>query len=442
MSNEGHHPSYVGTTRVFVESPRYGLSEISLITLQVSLFENISLPYITAQLVIIDSANASNAVHFQGQERVVIVVIDKDENIIFNKEFVCMGIEYGQKLGDDKSGFIVKLIEEHAMLSNSTRFSKVYEGKPDQICQTVCQEQLGVDVAPEGSVTQSEMRVVFPFTISPLEAANWMVSRCSTDEGMPFLFYSTLSEDALQLKDVKTLLNQDAFNNNDPYVFARTSSTSPGGTEDAAVLKKKIVNYSIPNNEDTLFAMIKNVYGGYYNFIDTYEFGGQEVKYDFTKPFGALPNKNGSTKYNYDPDFTIGRAFHEGQNTYTSQVATRKLFDDMYSFLEEEDVDMHLKKAESRGIYNFMDQQPINFAVNGIDLGFDKLGKCVDVYITKDIPAEEKVSPEQMKDKKRSGTYLIQKVMYTIFDNRLTSTVTATKTSTNSNLGGEKVNLV
>ena len=111
MSNTGHHPSYVGTTRVFVESPRYETSEITAITLQVSIFENISLPYITAQLVIVDSANASNAVHFQGQERVIIAIIDKDEKVVFNKEFICMGIEYGQKIGDDKSGFIVKLIE-------------------------------------------------------------------------------------------------------------------------------------------------------------------------------------------------------------------------------------------------------------------------------------------------------------------------------------------
>lgn len=442
MSTEGHHPAYVGTTRVFVESPRYGLTEISLITLQVSIFENISLPYITAQLVIIDSANASNAVHFQGQERVIISIIDKDENIIFNKEFICMGIEYGQKIGDDKSGFVVKLIEEHAMLSNLTRFSKVYEGKPEDICTQVCQEQLGVGVSVEGSTIQSQMRVVFPFTVSPLEAANWMASRCSTSDGLPFFLYSTMSEDSLQLKDVKTLLNESAFNQGDPYIFARTSSTSPGAPEDAAVLKKKIVNYSIPNNEDTLFAMVKNVYGGYYHFVDTFEKGGEEVIYDFTTPFGALPNKNGSTVYNYDPSFTTGRPFHEGQNTYTTQISTRKLFDDMYSFLEEDDKEMHIKKAESRGIYNFMDQQPINFAVNGIDLGFDKLGKCVDVYITKDIPPEEKVSPEQMKDKKRSGIYLIQKVMYTIFDNRLTSTVTATKTSTNSSLGSEKVNVV
>jgi len=441
MSNTGHHPSYVGTTRVFLESPRYATSEITAITLQVSIFENISLPYITAQLVIVDSANASNAVHFQGQERVIIVIIDKDEKIVFNKEFICMGIEYGQKIGDDKSGFIVKLIEEHAMLSNSTRFSKVYEGKPDDICKQVCQEQLGVGVSVEGSTTQSQMRVVFPFTVSPLEAANWMVTRCSTGEGIPFLFYSTLSEDTLQLKDVNTLLAQSAFNAGDPYIFASVSTPEPGGPEDREILKKKILSYSVPNNEDTLFAMVKNVYGGYYHFLDTYEKGGEEVIYDFTKPYGSLPKPNGSTKYNYDESFTIGRPYHEGQNTYTTQVATRKLFDDMYSFLEEDNIEMHLKKAESRGIYNFLDQQPITFAVNGIDLGFDKLGKTVDVYITKDIPAEEKVSPEQMKDKKRSGEYLIQKVMYTIFDNRLTSTVTATKTSTNSSLGGEKVNV-
>ena len=87
-----------------------------------------------------------------------------------------------------------------------------------------------------------------------------------------------------------------------------------------------------------------------------------------------------------------------------------------------------------------MDQQPINITVPGISFGFDKLGKQMDIYIQKDIPAEEKSNQETVRDKKRSGKYLIQKVMYTIFQNRLTATVTATKTSTDPRLGSEQLN--
>lgn len=438
-----HHPSYVGTTKVFVESPRYPLQEISLITAQVSIFENIMLPYITAQLVIIDSANASNAVHFQGQERVIIAILDKNENVIFNKEFICMGVEGGQKLGDDKSGFIVKLIEEHAMLSNITRFSKVYEGKPDAICNTVCSEQLGVSVSVEGGTIQNNMRVVFPYTVSPLEAATWMASRCTNGNGHPFMFYSKLDQDSLQLADVNILLGQGAFNAGDPYIFSSNSLSDPLGTEDIAVLNKKILNYTINNNEDTLLAMARNVYGEQMVWIDTFENSATEVTYDFTEPFGALAKPNGATVYNYDPAFTVGRPFHKGQTEFNSQITTWKLFDNgIYSYSEEQDSEKQKKKAESRGIYNFLDQQPINFTVNGVDLGFDKLGRCVDVYMTKDIPAENNssASSESMKDKKRSGVYLIQKIMYTIFDNRLTSTITGTKTSTLGALGGEKLN--
>jgi hypothetical protein len=178
-------------------------------------------------------------------------------------------------------------------------------------------------------------------------------------------------------------------------------------------------------------------------WIDTFENSATEVTYDFTEPFGALAKPNGATVYNYDPAFTVGRPFHKGQSEFNSQITTWKLFDDgIYSYSEEQDSEKQKKKAESRGIYNFLDQQPINFTVNGVDLGFDKLGKCVDVYMTKDIPAENNsnASSESMKDKKRSGVYLIQKVMYTIFDNRLTSTITGTKTSTLGALGGEKLN--
>jgi hypothetical protein len=441
MSTTGrHHPLYVAQTRVFVSSSRYGTRDISAITIEVNMYENIGLPYITGRLIIIDSANASNAVHFQGQERVTIIVLDSEANPIMNKEFICVGIDFSQKVGDDKSGFSVKLIEEHVLLSNSTRFSKVYEGKPDAICNQICSEQLGVSVTPEGSPTQSDMRVVFPFTTSPLEAANWMAARCTNANGIPFYFYSTMDDNNLQLKDISNLLGQGAFNADDPYIFGTTSNKGAGQEEDWDILSKKITNYTINNNEDTLLAMARNVFGGYYNFIDTYEYGGEEIKYQLTDPLETLPKPNGSTTYNYDPAFTTGRPYHEGQNTYTSQVVTRKLFDDKFSFLEEDSVDKHLNKSKSRAIYAFMDQQPINVTVPGISFGFDKLGQQMDVYIQKDIPPEEKSNIESVRDKKRSGTYLVQKVMYTIFNNRLTATVTATKTSTDPSLGAEQLN--
>ena len=441
MSTTGrHHPLYVAQTRVFVSSERYPRQEISKIVAEVNIYENLGLPYITGRLVIIDSANASNAVHFQGQERVNIIVLDSEANPIMNKEFICMGIDFGQKVGDDKSGFSVKLVEEHALLSNSTRFSKTYEGKPDAICNTICSEQLGVAVEPKGSPVQSDMRVVFPFTTSPLEAANWMAARCTNNNGHPFYFYSTMVDNSLQLADISTLLGETPFNNGDPYIFGTTSNKGAGQEEDWGILSKKITNYTINNNEDTLLAMARNVYGGYYNFIDTYEYGGEEVIYDLPTTLDNLPKSNGSTKYNYDPDFSIGRPYHDGQNTYTTQVVTRKLFDDKFSFLEEETVDKHLYKAQSRAIYGFLDQQPINITVPGISFGFNKLGKKMDIYIQKDIPPEEKSNINSVRDKKRSGEYLIQKIMYTIFSNRLTATITATKTDTDPSLGSEKLN--
>ena len=91
-------------------------------------------------------------------------------------------------------------------------------------------------------------------------------------------------------------------------------------------------------------------------------------------------------------------------------------------------------------IYGFLDQQPINITVPGISFGFNKLGKKMDIYIQKDIPPEEKSNIDSVRDKKRSGEYLIQKIMYTIFSNRLTATITATKTDTDPSLGGEKLN--
>lgn len=430
-------PYYVGQTRVFVQSERFSTKEISAITPEVKIFENLGLPYMTAQLIVIDSSNASNAAPFIGQERVTIIIIDKDLQPLLTKEFICMGVELGQKLNDGTSTYVIKLIEEHAMLNNVTRFSKAYEGKPEQICADLCQEQLGVSVETESSY-QQDMRVIFPFTISPLAAALWMTSRCTTESGAPFYLYSTMVDDNLQMKSLKTLLEQSPFNKGDPYIFARTSDREIGGREDYNILNRKISGYSIGNNEDTLLAMTRNVYGSYYNYIDTFEYGSHEKIFDLPTPLDKLPKQNGTTEHNYDPTFTIGRPYHEGQSAYASQIVTRKLFDDMFSYNEEEDMERHKRKGESQALYNFMAQSPINIAVPGLGLGLDKLGKTVDVYITKDIPAdEEDVTKEDVMDKKRSGIYLIYGIKHVIFNNQWTSTLTVTKSDTLSELADE-----
>lgn len=431
-------PYYVGQTKVFVSSSRFATKDISAIVPEIKIFENIGLPYMTAQIIVIDSSNASNAAPFIGQERVTLVVIDKDLKPLITKEFICMGVELGQKLNDGTSTYVVKLIEEHAMLSNSTRFSKVYEGKPETICADVCQEQLGVDVSTESSY-QSQMRVIFPFTITPLAAAMWMTSRCTTPTGAPFYLYSTMVDDDLQMKSLNTLLDQSAFNNNDPYIFARTSDAEVGGREDYNILARKISGYSIGNNEDTLLAMTRNVYGAYYNYVDTYELGSHEKIFDLPTSLNKLPKRNGTTEHNYDPGFTIGRSYHEGQNSYSTQVVTRKLFDDgIFSYNEEDDMERHKRKGESQALYNFMAQAPINIAVPGLELGLDKLGKIVDVYITKDIPADQDdVTKEDVMDKKRSGNYLIYAVKHVIFNNQWTSTLTVTKSDTLTALAEE-----
>jgi len=444
VKNDGFTPYYVGQTRVFVQSERFPTIDISKITMEVRFFENIGLPYMSAELIIVDSSNASNAAPFIGQERVYLSVIDKDENVKISKEFICTGVSYGQKLNDGTSVYVVKLIEEHAMLSNSTRFRKVYDGKPEDICKQVCEEQLGVSVSTESSY-QSNMRVVFPFTTNPLAAAIWMTGRCTTSNGSPFYLYSTMSDDNLQLKSLETLLKQSPINS-EPYKFTRLTHKLVGGSEDYDTIAKQISGYTIGNNEDTLLAMSRNVYGGYFNYIDPYEYGSHEKRFDLPTPLDKLPKPNGTTDHNYDTNFKIGRPYHEGQNTYWSQLVTRKLFDDgIFSYNEEEDMERHKKKAESQALYNFMSQSPINIAVPGLEFGVENLGKMIDVFITKDIPIdEENVSRERIKDKKRSGKYLIYGIKHTIFKNRWISTLTLAKSDTLPSLSQEagKVNQV
>jgi len=444
-------PTYkIGDIEVLIDAGERGPGEpveFGALVTQLDIFQNLGNPYVTARIMYTDSANFSNAVNILGQEKVTIIMKDTEGEVLLQKYFFVTSLELSQKVGDDKSVNVMSLAEEHLLLNNSTRFSKTYEGKPSDICNRICFEQLGVNVRVSEPAEQKEMRVIIPYTMTPLNAAQWMAKRCTIQKGIPYLFYSKVSEqNELRLDSLSSLLNKSAVNTGDPIIFGTLSYAKGSSGEDDDQIRKKITNYTIKSSENSLTAMIRNMYGGYYNWVNTIEdMVSYEYIHSLQEDLGKIPKPNRQNMpYNYDPQFSImgGRPYHEGQNTYTTQITTGKLFEPtpLMSYAEEKTPQDHMNKATARALFAFLDQQPIDITLPATDFnfGFDVLGEMIEVEIPKDLPIITDENAKDTVDKKRSGKYLVCGLKHTVFGDVFNVVMTLTKIDTLSELGEEK----
>lgn len=436
-------------TKILVEliSPRQGTKNVELIAQEINLYESIEIPYVTGSIVITDSSNLSNAAAMIGQEDIKITVQRQTDTggpgpIIIQKEFTVISIQKTNKLNDSTSVYILNFIDKFAVRDKIVRWSKKYESKPDAMISSILSEKLDVNTTARSSAVQGSMRVLVPFTESPMGIAEWLTARCTTGQGSPFYLFSHLKKNnEVELVDLQTLLNQGALNSSKPFKYSSAMGVEKELQEQQPF---RILTYET-NVESTIKALNGASYGAQYHWLELYKDGAKEDRYKITDVLGAL-NMSGqpAAPYNYDPSYSLPPVYHEGVSTYTSQIVTRKIFDGgVLSYNEEPDFEKHMRKAESKGMFNFAPKESIIAQVPAefFDNQQEIVGRIVKLEFPKNIFAEkESVSPTKMKDKKKSGNWLVYSTRHIISNKNYTIAMTCLKTGTDTSIGQEQLN--
>jgi len=389
--------------------------DVSNLVIELNFFESLKDPFVSGTIVIVDSANIFNFVNFLGQERVDITVTDIYNAVKIKKSFAINNIRKQEKTNDTASAYVLSFIDFHAYKDSKQIFSRAYTGKPESILQTIATEQLGINVALRSSSIQSAMRVLTPATDSPLQVMKWLKDRCTTSMGGQFFLHSSLYKQNLQLISINDLLGQGAFNS-EPFSYTTPTKTQESlySRETFESLTYKIATMNFALNQDALQLLNKDAYGSHNHFIDTYEEKTLEGHYSLLEVLGAMPKPNGRDDYIPRNAPGLGEANHSStaNGSYISQVVTKKLFEDLFSYNEEETLDKHLLKSKRHGFKNFVVKGMASFQLPGFAfLGKDLIGQNqIDIFVIKDRPIEENFTKQQIKDKKRSGKYVITNI--------------------------------
>ena len=241
--------------------------DIAKVITDITIYEHIGKPYITADILFLDQENILQDVDFQGGEKLTITMVhseNKLDGFEIKKEFLIDYVNKVVKTDERNEAVFIHCIEYHTFESSVQNISRAYKGKPSVMISKICDEYLNKIVEVDGDDAVSDMKVIIP-NLHPVEACIWLKNRTNSSTGTPFYFYSTLALDNLILKDLGSMLTQKPINSAAPYVYAPSVQVSPASMQRFYAIQ----DFAYEKSDNLLKLIRDGLVGSQYRFIDT-----------------------------------------------------------------------------------------------------------------------------------------------------------------------------
>lgn len=413
--------------------------QIRNIQAQLTIYENIERPYLTGELLIVDSSRIYDKFDINGVEECEIQLqqpIPGAQTITLN--FILRKILSTQKTNDQTEAIAFKLIEKNAFDNQLVKFSASYTGNPADIITNIMKDRLKEDIdGPEILPAQSDrMKVAIPYW-NAMQACDWIRDRASTSNGMPYFLYKTMNEPNVKLKSLEELLAADAWNPDNPFRFSQAYTNSADNLTDISTTFI-VEKYSVTNKEDTLKLIENGAFSSDYGVLDltsgrreTFVFEVESF-YEQARESGIIGPKDlgvTNTDYLYN-EVPINQL----PSKYINRIVMNSTYDEEFvNYYEEDNVGSFKLDAINHAVRNLLFKASINIRVPGIHFlsGENKsIGRQIEFfYHNNDVSVLEKngVTEDDLRDRKRSGKYMIYSAKHTFYDTKHTVDLTAVK---------------
>jgi hypothetical protein len=359
---------------------------------ELSFFEDIERPYVTAQIVCMDDIGLFDEVKIRGSEQIRLTVEAADQSVgdlRFTMIMNIVSIIQTNKVGDRSEIYHLNCISPHAYRDANIKISRAYTGKLENIAMGILKNHLDVDVdiSYMGAWTsmQKPVKVLTPY-ISPLESAEWLMQRATTMIGSPFYIWQTIYDqvegrDTLRVGSLEFMLNAPAFNPEKPLIYsaARAQKVAALPLAEQAVTVKKL---RVENIQDTLKMVHEGAVGARLQTVDTYT--GQEFDrhYAITDqlerlstmrsiPFGAEQNV-----FDEKQELTYGnntRTLDQLDARYFNTITSFGTYGSFNSYHDVQDASEALNKLRAPSVRSMFNKNMIDITIPGISF-FAQLG--------------------------------------------------------------------
>lgn len=298
--------------------------DVKSYVMELSLFEDIELPYLTGQVVLMDDIGAFDEMALRGTETIYFKIsgVEKGYNPEVMLTMNITSIVKRVKTNERTEVYQLSLVSPIAYRDSAVKVSKSYVGKLDDIAASILKNYLGVEVSYDylgRSTGQAAVKVIPPY-ITPLESAKWLLDRATTVDGVPFCcwqsIYEQIPDETIRFGNLDTMMKPDAgpWNANQPLVYSQASgqSVALGKTLDQSFVLKEFISRDTATN---LERMCDAAIGSQFATLDTY------TSQNFRRHFGV-------TNYLEDvkPEIMYGdQNVHDDVMTITVRGETKKL---------------------------------------------------------------------------------------------------------------------
>jgi hypothetical protein len=430
---------------------------------ELNVFEHIEKPYVTGNVVIVDTVDLYQFGDFQGTERFELQVsFPDDATKVFNKKFVITSVAKSRKGNDNVEVFVLTLVEESFFLSKIEVISKSYDGKPSEIIETVIENaDLGISVDINDTEIQAPMRYLVPY-ITPFDVCERIKNVATTAEGYPYFLYSSMGTgDKIVWKSLTSMFKDaGVVNKYEPFTYSiymtgksdaqiaksigvdvndpRNDATAASRLESTTLEERSkiIENYSIGRNNDLLSLIERGRVGSNVQHMNVTSFAYVDFQFDVDKVFDDMENDlfdRDQKKRSYD-----NKAF-DGLHTKIGNKVTHIFASDIYTDpmfnirdIGSEAVGDNVRNTHSQmAIRSFFEKEAVNVQLPGYSF-WPNGSTNKNRTIGRKIPLQflgSSTEQETKVDKRRSGEYIIYAARHRFSISRYDITLTGVKLS-------------
>ena len=219
--------------------------------IDIVIFENITRPYLTCTLVMVDDLNLSSIPGIQGTERITVEFGSPLSSDFIKKTFFIKKIKEYEKYNERTDVLVLSLVEDIAFYDSVLKISKSYEGTGEQIVTKILSDNLKKDLYRPDTYflpsKQNKFRYLTPYE-SPFSAINKVLSNMTTDTSLPYFLYSTIYSNDLVLTDLESIITRGSFNQT-PFVYSNLHMKNKSPVNEQAF---QIISYKANDIESTM----------------------------------------------------------------------------------------------------------------------------------------------------------------------------------------------
>lgn len=373
MSNEnspigGQQSTSVQLQKATLTSSRTATSiDITSVVLELSMYENLARPYITGYLAVTDSERLIENFDIQGAEEIEIIFKRSTERSSvreIKQTWIIQGIEKEHNVQDFTSVVVFRVIDKESFRSGLKNVNKCLQGQPWEIINQILIEYLDRDdLRTSADLNNSErMKVIIP-NMTPIQATQWIRNRSINQNGYPFYFYKSAMNNQYYFADLETLISTPVINENAPL----SPSQAGGSTESKS-------------SSSTIYQMEQDEVDNLYKLIQEGVIGSQNKYYDVTRGDFQIVDFNinndllvelQTLNSRQEKPLLDGRlafdddAISNYKAKTISQISGGRVYDDVKSYDETQDLGDSRKKIKAHAIRNLMQKTPLSIVVEG-----------------------------------------------------------------------------